>query len=100
MYINGGSSDAGAFTFSDNGTDFWPNANIDVNVKVQYANLTAMQASPCHFAGWCLTSPSLTESSIACTIVNESESPVTVTLIWEFGLYVTNYTSGTPGQIG
>ena len=100
VYINGGSSDAGAFTFSDNGTGFWPNADIDVNVKVQYANLTAMQANPCHFAGWCLTSVTGTESNIACTIVNESESPVTVTLIWEFGLYVTNYTSGTPGQIG
>lgn len=59
-----------------------------------------MQASPCYFAGWCLTSPSLTESNIVCTMVNTSGSPVTVTLVWEFDLFVPNYTGGTPGQIG
>ena len=101
VYVNGGvGTDSGAFPFADNGTDAWPNAEIDVNVKVKYANLTNMQASPCYFAGWTLTSPSLTESNIVCTMVNTSESPVTVTLVWEFDLFVPNYTGGTPGQIG
>ena len=101
VYINGGvGTDSGVFPFSDNGTGSWPNAEIDVSVKAKYANLTAMQASPCYFAGWTLTSPSLTESNIACTMVNTSGSPVTVTLVWEFDLFVANYTGGTPGQIG
>ena len=98
VYLNGGSSDAGAFVFCDDGTGPWALAQSAVSIQIEYGNLSDLTASSCYVSGYAFL-PETGGRNVVCNVQNTGDVDVTVNLVWSFDMFVTNYDSDS-GEIG
>lgn len=100
VYINGGSFDAGSFTFAEDGYDIWTLAQSAVAIDIEYQSVVDMVHNECYVNGYTMINEGTYARNIACNVINTTSNTVEVNLIWSFDMFVTNYDYGTPGVIG
>jgi hypothetical protein len=76
----------------------WGNAQRKMRVDVQFPS-SGIATANCTVLGYSFVSEGGVTYNAAVRINNGAGSPVTVTLVWTYDVYVTNYASGS-GSIG
>jgi hypothetical protein len=90
VYLNGGATDAGAVTwFLDIPTAWWSHADTRLSVNLEFATLNSLQGADCRIVGYAFI-PKAVGRNAAVKIVNSGASSVVVTIVWNFGAFVTN----------
>src|SRR5262249_13689516 len=88
---NAGVSDGGGTTFADLPTFHWPHVDTRVSIDVEFATPLDLSTADVRVVGYTFVKKPDGSRNIVARIVNAGSAPVTVTLVWHFEAFVTNW---------
>jgi hypothetical protein len=95
VHLNGGMVDGGAALFLDDATAFWENAQSRLTVDLEFDSVARLASSDVRVVGYAFE-PENPGRNAAAKLVNSGAEVATVTVVWHFETFVTNF-DGSPG---